>query len=247
MNDSPSPNALTPLSAQQRFLGREKSQSLRTALIFAVLSGLLFFASAHPISPFWDMQADIGAGLLALLAMWSVGRWTQASRLLSWTSQNDITPEQLLRTAQQLDAALPGEALPHPMATPPVPSSQASAARQAGEDSEDCCSLPVRPMPALPGVPAPTSGTQVMQQLHVRAYASVQEARELGWVFGPQQGFFGGESVPAWAECEGRRFVFDGLASGNTLSGVVPEHVRVFGRLRYVQPTANATGPTLAL
>lgn len=76
-------------------------------------------------------------------------------------------------------------------------------------------------------IPSPTP------KLFVRSYASVAEAAQRGWTFGKDQGFFDGKPVPEWAEMEGQRFVYDGLTAPSA-AGAVPEHVRLFGRLRYV-------------
>ena len=82
-------------------------------------------------------------------------------------------------------------------------------------------------------IPSPTP------KQFVRSYASVSEAAQRGWAFGQEQGIYDGQPVPAWAEMEGQRFVYDGLSVPNT-AGAVPENVRLFGRLRYVnQKNAN--------
>ena len=82
-------------------------------------------------------------------------------------------------------------------------------------------------------------------KLFVRSYASIAEAAQRGWAFGKDQGVYDGHPVPAWAEMEGVRFVYDGLAPP-TAAGAVPENVRLFGRLRYVE-VKNANDSALAI
>ena len=78
----------------------------------------------------------------------------------------------------------------------------------------------------------------------VRAYSSVKEARTRGWSFGPDAGSFQGDTIPAWAQVDGQRFFFAGLAPVGGLP-IVPDDVRLFGRLRYqLQASSSATpGP----
>lgn len=69
-------------------------------------------------------------------------------------------------------------------------------------------------------------------RLAVRSYSSVEEALANGWSFGKTKAHYEDRPVPEWAMYEGDRFGFDGLDAGMT-AGVVPENVRLFGRLRY--------------
>lgn len=66
----------------------------------------------------------------------------------------------------------------------------------------------------------------------VRAYSSIGEARSRGWSFGPHAGQFQGDTIPAWAQVDGQRFFFAGLAPAGGMP-IVPDDVRLFGRLRY--------------
>lgn len=80
---------------------------------------------------------------------------------------------------------------------------------------------------------------QPSARLSVRSYVSVEEAQSRGWSFGAAHGSFDGKPVPAWAEFNGERFDYAGLAT-QTGSGIVPEHTRLFGRLRYDRPSVPA-------
>ena len=79
----------------------------------------------------------------------------------------------------------------------------------------------------------------------VRSYVSLKEAAESGWTFGETQGMYDGHPIPMWAEIGGERFVYERLADPQP-AGVVPEQVRLFGRLRYVlSDKANDTAAAL--
>lgn len=67
----------------------------------------------------------------------------------------------------------------------------------------------------------------------VRSFVSLKEAAEHGWAFGESQGTYDGHPIPLWAEMGGERFVYERLTDPHP-AGVVPEQVRLFGRLRYV-------------
>lgn len=77
----------------------------------------------------------------------------------------------------------------------------------------------------------------------IRFYASLEEAQERGWKVGPAAGVFRGNEVPGWIEMEGARFFFDGLISPKGTS-LVPENVRVVGRLRFIMPEEQASNET---
>lgn len=81
----------------------------------------------------------------------------------------------------------------------------------------------------------------------IRAFASIDEAREHGWEFGETIAHFGGHPVPRTARFQGATYLYDGLSPERMMASV-PSTQRVFGRLLYKlsEPPA-ADAPPLSL
>ena len=82
----------------------------------------------------------------------------------------------------------------------------------------------------------------------VRIFASVADGQNHGWDFGDVRGSFGGDAIHTWARhaditdgVQGAAvWEFDGLSPAGA-PAVVPETIRVFGRLRYRRADPAAT------
>ena len=67
---------------------------------------------------------------------------------------------------------------------------------------------------------------------------------DIAGTFGAAAAKFDGKPVPGEASFEGARYVFDGICGENVV-GMVPDNIRVFGRLKY--KAVDASKPVVAL